>query len=148
MPSGPDGTPTFGKCDSLMAIPSCGGKSEGRKCAGHVRFFSSLHYEYECGVSPSSNTDCTLRTLRIIGAATFAAGAAGATTVSGVAAVVVTVVVVPDAHADVTVVVIVGMVKRGVCARTFFVRTLKLCLSQVAKMRLFRHWRMLAKSRL
>ena len=38
MPSGPDGTPTFGKCDSLMAIPSCGGKSEGRKCAGHVRF--------------------------------------------------------------------------------------------------------------
>lgn len=92
--------------------------------------FSPLHIsEYGCcGVSPSSNTDCTLRTLRIIGAATFAAGAAGATTVSGVAAVVVTVVVVPDAHADVTVVVIVGMVKRGVYARTFFVRTL--CLSQ------------------
>lgn len=91
--------------------------------------FSPLHIsEYGCcGVSPSSNTDCTLRTLRIIGAATFAAGAAGATTVSGVAAVVVTVVVVPDAHADVTVVVIVGMVKRGVYARTFFVRTLFDC---------------------
>ena len=42
------------------------------------------------------------------GASAFAAAAAGATA-SGVASVVVTVVVVPDAHADVTVVVRVGM---------------------------------------